>query len=748
MPGNEPDRMDDGRVSGIPWRGRAWLVVLAILVVQAMFGAEPAQAQAPSGGLGEELVDIRFEGATAFRASQLRSAIVSRPTRCGNPALLPGCWFGFGLDRFHFDPSLLNVDALRLRRFYVQRGYREAQVEVEPVPARSGIRAIFRIHEGEPVRVASIEVEGTAGVVDDDIADRLPLRVGAPLSDVAAEASRDSLVQAFRNRGYPNVEVLVHHFIPVHSPYAAEVRYEVVPGTLAHFGEIEIEGNLNVDASIIERMLSFRPGDVFRQEDVVRSQSSLFGLEIFNHVSIQPILGAPGDSVVPVRVRVNEGDIHRVRLGAGLNEADCINAEGRWASRNFLGGARRLEVRGGINNVLADQVGNEFPCSATGSGVYSELSGSFAVDFTQPWFFSPFNTLGAGILVERRSFPDVFVRNVRGGYLSLTHALGPRTSIAFGYRPELTSLRAEDDLFFCTNFIACAASQIQMLKAPHWLAPISVGFATDRSNAIFSPTRGYILRFEGEVASRVTGSDFAYARVIADFSHFLEVGRGVVLASHLRPGWARTLDASGDAEAVGLNPQKRFFAGGPNSVRGFAQYRLGPKVLTVDASELMEPIGEEWPGCTATEIDVGRCDAQPLASARPRAFSPRPVGGAALLEGKSELRFPLFNDKWQGAAFVDFGQVWQAGQTVRLDDLVIAPGLGVRYSSPVGPIRVDVGYNTQDVEYVPVITTHPGNRSRLQPLLDVAGRPQQVAWQPRQGFFDRIQLHFSIGQAF
>lgn len=722
--------------------------ILGWLLLLLLAPAASLEAQVRDNGDGQELVEIRFEGATSFGEGQLRAAIVSRETRCRNPAFFIGCWFGFGMDPFYLDNGLLSADALRLWRFYLQRGYREARVDVETEPADDGYRAVFRVHEGQPVRVARIEVEGTAGVVEPEIAERLPLRLGQPLSEIALDASRDSLVQAFRNRGYPHAEVLVNWFVPTDTPFEADVRFEVVPGTLAYFGEIEIEGNVNVDTTIVRRMLSFRSGDVFSQEDLIRSQSNLFSLEVFNHASIQPILGAGGDSVVPVRVRVNEGNIHRVRLGAGLNEADCVNAEGRWTSRNFLGGARRLEVRGGISNVLASSFGDGFPCSATGSGIYSELSGSFAVDFTQPWFFSPSNTLGAGLLVERRSYPEVFVRNVRGGYLSLTRSFGARTSLSFGFRPELARLNAEDDLFFCTNFIACAESQIQQLKDPHWLAPVSVAYAADRTNAIFTPSRGYVLWMEAEWASEMTGSDFAYTRVIGDFSHFRQIARGVVLATHLRPGWARVLDVSGDAAAVGLNPQKRFFAGGPNSVRGFAQYRLGPKVLMVDAADLMEPLDDGWPGCTAAAVDAGSCDAQPLASARPSAFTPRPVGGEVLLEGSAELRFPIAAEKWRGAAFVDFGQVWRSEHEVRLRDLVFTPGLGIRYSSPVGPIRVDVGYNTQTAEHVPVITTRSDDPGRLQPLVDAAGDPQSVAWRPRRGFFDRLQFHFSIGQAF
>jgi outer membrane protein assembly factor BamA len=154
----------------------------------------------------------------------------------------------------------------------------------------------------------------------------------------------------------------------------------------------------------------------------------------------------------------------------------------------------------------------------------------------------------------------------------------------------------------------------------------------------------------------------------------------------------------------------------------------------------------------------------PLVSARPDLFDVRPVGGAVALEANVELRFPLYGLKVGGAAFMDFGNVWQEKEAVRLADVVWTPGMGVRYFSAIGPVRVDVGYNTQGVERLDVVTTAvcirmPGgdcvapdgtaveegaaveNRRALRPL-------GSVAWQPFERFWDRLQIHFSIGQAF
>jgi outer membrane protein insertion porin family/translocation and assembly module TamA len=723
-----------------------WPALLAALLLPAPLAA---QRGLDDGHGPFEVTALRFEGNHIFDRILLRDAIVTQTSDCRLPfpLSLPTCGLGFLKDRHEFDELALRRDEVRLKVFYFSRGYRDATVKARAERRGDGVEVVVDIDAGEPVRVTTLAVEGDDGILPADLAQRLPLRLGAPFALPDLEASRDSLIAALKNRGYPRADVLTHYLVPAEADHEAWIRFELIPGTRARWGEIEIRGTDRVEPAIVRRLLTFRTGDTFRQSELQRSQSNLFDLDLFRYAAIQPDFEAEPDSIIPVTIQVTESDLHRIRLGAGLNQADCVNAEGRWTSRNLLGGARRLELRGSISNVLASRIGG-IPCNSTGGGRYDDLNGSLAVDFTQPWIFGLRNSFGAGVFVEKRSVPEVYIRNARGGHLSLSRRLGPRTAVGIAFRPELTWLDAESDLFFCTSFVSCESDEIQVLSSPHWLAPLQLYFTRDHSNALFSPTGGYILRLEAERAASVLGSDFSYIRTAADLSTYHDVGAGVVLATHLRPGWARALDRHGDASALGLNPQRRFFAGGPNSVRGFAHYRLGPKVLKIDGTRLAAPVDSGGAGCAPAEINSGQCAADPIA---PDRFDPRAVGGGAMLEGSLELRFPIQGENWNAAAFVDFGQVWRSEREVRLDDLVFTPGLGVRYHSPIGPIRIDVGYNGMGGERLQVITNEVQVDPNAPGVIDtgefrVLDNP--VFWNPRQSFFERLQFHFSIGQAF
>jgi hypothetical protein len=212
-----------------------------------------------------------------------------------------------------------------------------------------------------------------------------------------------------------------------------------------------------------------------------------------------------------------------------------------------------------------------------------------------------------------------------------------------------------------------------------------------------------------------------------------------------------------------LHPEKRFYAGGANSVRGFGQNRLGPRVLYVEnVSELADTTLVGRVACTADQIIDRSCDARGLPDG---SYLSRPSGGTRLLEGSVELRFPLDGRFWEGATFMDFGQVWGEGDRVALTDLKFTPGFGIRYFSPIGPIRVDLAYRFGSGEPLPVVTqaievfdpnVHRESQ-RLPPPLDGYAAPGDlvvlnplVPWGKDLSSLDlrRFQLHFSIGQAF
>ena len=164
------------------------------------------------------------------------------------------------------------------------------------------------------------------------------------------------------------------------------------------------------------------------------------------------------------------------------------------------------------------------------------------------------------------------------------------------------------------------------------------------SDSVLNPTRGLVLRGRVEHSTTALISDFSFVKLLLEARHYLPLSQRVIFATRLKLGG---IDPYGESTDVPFNV--RFFAGGPGSVRGFALNRLGP--LNQDGD---------------------------------------PIGGMSLIEGSFELRFPLFGE-FGAVLFVDFGNVFRSPFTYRLGDLRYAVGPGLRYNTPVGPVRLDVG---------------------------------------------------------
>lgn len=281
-------------------------------------GAAPTGLVAQTGR--PEVTQVRFRGNHAFPADSLERAIVTRQTECRSALFQPFCWAGagFAIQRNYLPRREFQLDPIRLKVWYQQRGYREANIDTETSVRQDGkVSVTFLVEEGRPVRVDSLEVVGAEDVPATDLLRDLPLRLGAPLSFIAMDATRDTLARRLTNQGYARAEVLRSFRIARVDPYAAVVTYDVAPGPLTRYGHVSIEGNEELSVSTVLRTIQFASGDVYRTSQLQEAQARLFGLELIRSASVTPDFEAGPDSVVPVAVRVQEGDLRRVRAGAG-----------------------------------------------------------------------------------------------------------------------------------------------------------------------------------------------------------------------------------------------------------------------------------------------------------------------------------------------------------------------------------------------------------------------------------------------
>jgi outer membrane protein assembly factor BamA len=710
---------------------------LLLPIGAALAPATHAQSALP---LGPEVTRLEFVGNTTFEDDSLRRAIVTRETDCTFDLFMvfpPLCPLRLGfVERGELREIEVERDAARLRIWYQRRGFRDVQVTSSTqVDTLDHASVRFDVTEGRPVIADSIAFTGVEPFAGTDLLDGLPIQPGDRWSALQLDATRDTLVRRLTNRGYPYADVLRQTVFPLGEPYHAHVTFEVEPGTAAVYGTITVVGIAHLSESTILRTLPFRPGDPYRVGQLVDGQARLFGLELVTSATLTPDLSSPTDSTVDLVVQVQEGDPYRVRAGLGWSRSECGTAESRWTSRNFFGGGRVLQVRGRIANILSPTFYDDWGCRQVGENEYTHLTWLAAVDLSQPWIFSTRNRFTASVFAERQSVPAVFIRQAYGLQLAIIRAVGPRTPLTLSYRPELSRIDAAEFLL-CTGFLVCEPEDIATLTSARRLAPFGLNLTRDLSNNLLNPTSGYRLIVDLEHAGPWTGSEFRYDRAVVEGTRYTPFTGSVVLATRIRGGWVGSAGDQGSTEDV-VPAQKRYYAGGANSVRGFGQSRLGPRVLAATTAALTDTLRAD--PCTLATIADQTCDATGVR------LESRPTGGTRVLEGNAEVRISL-GMGIEAVTFMDFGQVWGDGQSVQIDALEFTPGFGLRYQSPVGPLRLDIGYNYQADEDLAVVTNgyEPDGSGGFRETDGLAFLPP-VSFRSTEGHW---QLHLSIGQAF
>ncbi|HEX5831398.1 MAG TPA: BamA/TamA family outer membrane protein [Gemmatimonadaceae bacterium] len=754
--------------------GRLLAPALFACLVPLAAATQGAEAPPPR----PEVRDLRIEGTRALTAEEVASAIVTDESRCANfiyritfcPFVhSPTFW-----DRYYLDREAMRLDVLRIRAYYWQRGYREAQVDTAVAPlGDDAVRVVFRVTEGPPIVVHAVRVEGVQGVLEPDVVSGLvQVDSGEALSLPALDSSVMTVREALWERGY--ADALVDTAVAVDSRRrASAVLLRADPRWVARVGAIEVEGLVRLDSSTVRNSLAMGPGDVFRRSALERGQRALYESNLFRRATIQ----ATGDSVKTIIVSVAEAELHAARLRGGFSTTNFGQFDASYTNHNWRGKARRLELEAGIGNLGARSLNDRAFFRDVSENVVGETDPFFqptwqaSARVTQPWFRSPRNTLSAALFGHRRSEPAVVIDRGYGAEATFTREVAPRLPVSLTYRFEITEVEA-GEVYYCVNFGVCDRPTISTLSGEQRLSPLALVANINRADNVIAPTRGWVGQAALEHASRFTLSDYDYNRISVELAGYRPLG-GAVLAGLVRGGWVgafgNPLDI--DRDILGgriLHPRTRFYAGGSRSVRGFEESQLGPRVLTIDPGLLEER------GCTAPfsfcpilnagePIPVGGDSAVP--PLEDSDFDPRPTGGFTLLEASMELRFPVWGPL-TGAVFVD-GATLSAGDVRAFSNNfgAITPGFGVRYRSPVGPIRVDIGFGPTlfrpgYVEGLPVITeAGTDGDTRLVRVNDRARDPAAAAFDVREyapgrgdSFWTRLLnssvLHLSIGEAY
>ena len=689
-----------------------------------MFAAAPLAAQQEQQRV---VRGLSFEGNHAIDDYTLSTAIGTSNSSWFARAF-PIRLLGLGEKR-SFNELEFRRDVIRLLLLYRQSGYMNAVIDTLVRREGRDVYLKFRIYEGDPVRLARLDILAVDSILDVRRLKRdLPLQEGDPFNRALFQASADTVVSRLKNLGYPYADILRNYDVDV-AALRAVATLEALPGPRMRVGQVLITGAEKVDTGTLRRMLSVRAGDWFRQDQLYLTQRDLYGLGMFRSVNVvlADTTPPPGDSTVRVVVRVSEAPRHRIRAGAGYGSLDCFRVQSGWTAYDFLGGARSLDLTGQLSKlgvgIPADAGFKQNVCHPLQDDPTSDTANYNAtLTLRQPAFLSPRHTASFAVFAERRSEFKAYTRQDVGANLAVTFNARRDVPVTVGYGYSVGRTTA-DPVVYCTRFLLCNESDQAFLANRRPFGAITISGVRARVNSVLDPSAGSVTQVTLVHASRYVLSDTLYEfnRGELEVSKYYPVSRRTVLAWRIRGGTIlpQRLSLLGQSTRF-VPPDQRFYAGGPNSVRGYSRNGLGPLVYWTDSLVV-----------SGTDTTY-------------RNIRASPTGGNTVFTANLELRVPspIFPDRVRLGLFVDVGQVWERGDTLTtVSGLRVTPGLGLRFITPLGPVRLDAAYNGYPQEPGPLYYLNDTDKS-----LTATGKTINPGL-PR-GFRRRVVLQFAVGQAF
>ena len=607
----------------------ALAAVLCAVMVSACASRTTFQEE-PLTDTFPEVRSVSFVGNDTFGAARLRRVMATQQ----RPLLSP---WKRGSD---YNPSAVDADLLRLQKHYFDRGYLDVRASVEEVEQDESGNAVslhLRIEEGAVTVVREVEVR-TAGAIPpelptiDGLTRDLPLRVNRPITKAAFDASRDQLLLALQSAGYARAAVEPRTEVD-RQAHEAFVRFTLDAGERTNFGQVTIRGADKVKPEAIRRRLTFRPGQVYSPVDVTETQAAIYDLGMFRSVTPRSLNPEDAGDPLDIEFEVSERQPRSFEIGIGLSTIERFRLQASWTFRNILGGAQHLSL----------------------SGKASGLGTAFETRFHLPHLLTPRTRFTQTAYVDRQEELNTDPLGLTDRIFDIEDAQPAFDVLRYGAESRV-------DHRFGRTFGAAAGVEISSntfshvdplvvlelgsdVAVDHFLLTQFAELTWNTSDRAVNATRGFVALIRAEHSATGILSDFDFVKAVIEGRRYLRLWRRTTLAGRLKLGF---VEPYGDTDVAPFNV--RFYAGGPGSIRGFGLNRVGP--LAADGV---------------------------------------PLGGHGVIEGSMELRFAVIGELG-GVFFVDFGQVYPASLDYRLEDLRYAVGPGIRYNTPIGPVRFDVGF--------------------------------------------------------
>jgi outer membrane protein insertion porin family len=593
--------------------------------------------------------------------------------------------------------------AARLATRYREKGFPFSKVEprVAVFKADRLTRIRIEIEEGPEVRVRGIFIEGNKRLETDLLIQGLPLRPGGLFAERQLDDAANAIATTYRLQGFLDAAVVAREAEFTPDRQGAAVRFRVEEGPQTLIGAIRFEGNRIVDDLTFLEAMQSAPGTPYGEERAEDDRYRILAIysrkgHLHARVDLEVELSADSTSAtlrfliaegIPVALgkvilRGNwdtRGEVIRremeVREGEAFNLERILQSQRRLTQLGIFSQVRLEPIRPETEEPSKDLLISvaERPPGALefglGYGELEQLRGFVSVShrnlwglnrraslrlelsslerralftFEEPWFRGTPTLLQFGGTVEQVRTIDEHTRETRYELLRYTLALGAERKFGESLKGALF-LRYEDTKLLQIRPDTVLAREDQGRTG---ILSLNPSFVADTRDDPFDPKRGFYVTSTFKVSSRYIGSESDFYKLVVHLAHYRLVYLDWVVALSAKAGFGQTLRGGPELPIF-----ERFFLGGFSTIRGFSQDSVGPK------------------GSDGT-----------------------PQGGNAMLLFNAELRVPVYRG-FGLVGFVDAGNVYPQMNDIEPGSLRYSVGIGLRYHTPVGPLRLDYGIN-------------------------------------------------------
>jgi translocation and assembly module TamA len=472
-----------------------------------------------------------------------------------------------------------------------------------PVPVR------ILVDPGKQFRFGDVSVRDADGRVYSAV--EQGLAPGQLARSTVILDAEQALVLELERDGHPFAKVSGRDVVADHARGLLDVSLELDAGPVAPFGQTAVDGAESVDSQFIARMAGIRQGEQYDPEELAAAEKRLRALEVFSSVNVRGSESLSGDGSVPVEVTVSERKHRYLGVGATYSSTDGGGLEAYWGHRNLFGRAEKLRIEGSVSSLGK-------------TGQVKDMTWRGAALFEKPGVLGPASKFVSRLELEQEN-PDAYRRFSVEAAAGITYELTAQQTVSAGVNVEYARLTDSFNVDLETITVA-----------------LPLEYVRDTRDSKLNPTSGTRLSLLVEPTYEINGgATFVKLRAEASAYRALDADKRFVLAGRVAAGTIY------GASLASVPANRRFYAGGGGSVRGYGYQDIGP----VNAAG-------------------------------------QPTGGRSLIETSAEIRIGV-TDTIGLVPFVDAGLV-SASETFSGAKFKAGAGIGVRYSTPFGPLRVDV----------------------------------------------------------